>query len=289
MNKHFQLLAYGDLLWDTFEDAKYIGGAPFNVAAHFAFLGGTSALISAVGKDALGDEALSTVKSYDVATDYIERNGHSTAQMRVTIQNGEPQYALSEDCAFDYTLGGDGSFSADVFYFCSISLRCSTSEATLLRLLNNNRFSTVFCDLNLRPASLSDKIVRTCLSNATILKLNREEVFYLQRFGFTEKATPEEVAKDIVKKYKKIKTVLITLDSDGSILYDAETESIERQKALPCKIVSTIGAGDAFSAAFIYSTLQGKEVSACLQAAAENAAFTLGYENAVPLIRREEL
>ena len=56
--------AFGEILWDIFGDTRSIGGAPFNFAAHFASLGGAAALISAVGEDLLGDEALRAIRSF---------------------------------------------------------------------------------------------------------------------------------------------------------------------------------------------------------------------------------
>ena len=47
------LIAFGELLWDVFDDKRLIGGAPFNVATHAARLGIETALVSAVGADAL--------------------------------------------------------------------------------------------------------------------------------------------------------------------------------------------------------------------------------------------
>ncbi len=50
--------AFGEILWDCLPSGKHAGGAPFNVAAHLAQIGVSSALISSVGRDELGDEIL---------------------------------------------------------------------------------------------------------------------------------------------------------------------------------------------------------------------------------------
>ncbi|GAI94626.1 unnamed protein product, partial [marine sediment metagenome] len=51
-------LLFGEILWDIIDSKPYIGGAPFNLAAHLAKMGLESTLISSVGKDALGRKAL---------------------------------------------------------------------------------------------------------------------------------------------------------------------------------------------------------------------------------------
>ena len=53
-----EFYAFGEILWDCLPSGKHAGGAPFNVAAHLAQLGVTVSLISAVGRDAMGDEIL---------------------------------------------------------------------------------------------------------------------------------------------------------------------------------------------------------------------------------------
>src|SRR5438045_9188758 len=53
-----EFYAFGEILWDCLPSGKHAGGAPFNVAAHLAQIGVSSALISCVGRDPLGDEIL---------------------------------------------------------------------------------------------------------------------------------------------------------------------------------------------------------------------------------------
>src|SRR5947208_16265728 len=53
-----EFYAFGEILWDCLPSGKHAGGAPFNVAAHLAHIGVSSALISCVGRDPLGDEIL---------------------------------------------------------------------------------------------------------------------------------------------------------------------------------------------------------------------------------------
>ena len=58
-----KLISFGEVLWDIYPDGKCIGGAPFNFAAHAARLGEEAYLLSAVGKDALGEETLAAVRA----------------------------------------------------------------------------------------------------------------------------------------------------------------------------------------------------------------------------------
>ncbi|MBL8177873.1 MAG: hypothetical protein JNK48_24555, partial [Bryobacterales bacterium] len=62
------LLSLGEIVWDVYPDKRLLGGAPFNLAAHAARLGFDAKLISAVGDDDLGREALGAAQSLGVDT-----------------------------------------------------------------------------------------------------------------------------------------------------------------------------------------------------------------------------
>ena len=51
-----------EVVWDIYPDKKYIGGAPLNFAAHLAKHGEESYMLSCLGKDELGKEALLRLK-----------------------------------------------------------------------------------------------------------------------------------------------------------------------------------------------------------------------------------
>ena len=61
MNKPI-VVGMGEALWDVLPDGKKIGGAPANFAFHAGQAGMDSRVVSAVGKDALGEEALDTLE-----------------------------------------------------------------------------------------------------------------------------------------------------------------------------------------------------------------------------------
>ncbi|MEC7619702.1 MAG: PfkB family carbohydrate kinase, partial [Bacteroidota bacterium] len=57
-NKTYKVAGLGEVLWDVFFDEKKLGGAPANFAAHAQRLGAKSYLLTAVGKDLLGQKAI---------------------------------------------------------------------------------------------------------------------------------------------------------------------------------------------------------------------------------------
>ena len=81
-------LAFGEILWDIIEGKPYIGGAPFNLAAHLAKCGADSFMISRVGNDELGLSALEETKSLSVNDTWVQvDNQCATGTVDVFLQD----------------------------------------------------------------------------------------------------------------------------------------------------------------------------------------------------------
>src|SRR5437868_2729551 len=82
-----EFFAFGEILWDCLPSGKHAVGAPFNVAAHLAQLGVAVSLISAVGRDPLGDEILEVAGHKNVGVQFVSRVriGLPTGIVRVTV------------------------------------------------------------------------------------------------------------------------------------------------------------------------------------------------------------
>ncbi len=69
-----KILAVGEIIFDIFDGEAEIGGAPLNFCAHCAACGAESAIISAVGNDALAWVAIEKLREFGVNTEYVQRN-----------------------------------------------------------------------------------------------------------------------------------------------------------------------------------------------------------------------
>ena len=97
------LVGLGEVLWDVFPDAAHFGGAPANFACHAAGLGGDAWVVSAVGRDQLGDDALASLSSKNVHTLLLQRNEHPTGTVTVTLDAAkQASYFFASDPAWDY-------------------------------------------------------------------------------------------------------------------------------------------------------------------------------------------
>ena len=75
---------------------------------------------------------------------------------------------------------------------------------------------------------------------------------------------------------------MVTMGKDGSVAYDATTKRTYVQPAVGGKVVSTVGAGDSFAAAWLVSFLDGNPIEFCMEKAAERSGFVVSRVEAVP-------
>src|SRR5690348_13166913 len=98
------IVSIGEVLWDLFPDAEYLGGAPFNFAANCARLGHRVLFVSAVGKDTLGQRTLQAIQACGVSSEFVDRVSEAdTGTVRVEFDaDGQPQYTIDRPAAYDF-------------------------------------------------------------------------------------------------------------------------------------------------------------------------------------------
>src|ERR671932_1315357 len=98
-----EILCVGELLWDALPAGLFLGGAPFNVACHLRAAGLPTTMVSRVGSDLLGEEALRRLARYGVGTDLMQVDPSlPTGFVRVTVDDADnPAYEIVEPAAWD--------------------------------------------------------------------------------------------------------------------------------------------------------------------------------------------
>lgn len=270
-----RILVFGEVLWDVFGDKRVIGGAPFNFAAHCARLGAETYLVSAVGNDKAGADAANEIRAHGIDGRYTAVIDRPTGICEVTLTEGHPEYDLKSGTAYDYIPCPDTDVVFDALYFGSLALRGEESRRSLLELSAKASAAERFCDINVRQDFCTDEIISICLSNATVLKFSREEAGI---FGCGSDHTL--AAERILKDFPKIHTVLVTLDTDGAMAFTRSGRYYApAERVTP---VSSVGAGDSFSAAYLVNRLSGAEIGESLSRACALAGYVVTQLGAVP-------
>lgn len=282
-----KVLSFGELLWDIIEGRPYIGGAPFNLASHLAKMGIQSTYLSAVGKDILGKEALRIAKRYGLDTRYIVTNKYlPTGKVEVYLNpQGHPQYTIYENVAWDRIVLSEDLKSNllketwDAFCFGTLAQRSEYNRHLLYELLSRLSCEQVFYDVNLRQNFYQKEWIEQSLHFSTILKLNEEEAITLSELLFGETYRRKDFFPVLFSKYN-LKLICLTLGEKGSLVYEGNNHYfIPRVKVI---VKDTVGAGDSYSAAFLFSFLTGGNPEESGRFANQVSAFVASQSGAIP-------
>lgn len=279
-----KILSFGEIIFDVYPESICLGGAPLNFAAHAVRAGAKAALVSAVGKDELGKNALEQIKGYGVETEHIAVSSKlPTGRCDVSLnESGVPTYTIAENVAWDEIEFPRNCGECDAVVFGTLALRNGHNRRSLRQMLSAVKCKEVFVDVNIRPPFYSKESICTALENATILKISDEDMRYVLQTAFGETAGTEEGIRKITAEFKNIKRAVVTLGENGSFAYETETDKIYTCGAIKTRVVSTVGAGDSFGATFLVNYLAGEGIENCLKKAAEVSAWVVSREGAIP-------
>lgn len=281
------ILSFGDIIWDVYPEKSCIGGAMLNFAAHIAKSGADSFLMSSVGNDALGKDALDKLKQFNVNTKYISTNKElPTGQCRVTLdENAVPSFCLLDDVAYDEIKVSSDALGEnfDAIAFGSVPIRHSHNIQELKRLIENGNAGKIYCDINLREPFFNNDSVAFCLEIPNILKVSEVELEYIMKNVLSSDENDyEKSARALCKAFPNLELVLITCGEDGAYVYSKEEDKTYYHPSKKVMVVSTVGAGDSFGAAFLVDYLSGKSIEECLITATERSAYVVSHIDAVP-------
>jgi len=278
-----KVLSFGEILWDVYPDKKYIGGAPLNFSAHLSKMGEAVYMLSAVGKDELGTDALAQLDRWNICNRYVSVvSDKQTGACNVTLdEKMVPKYDLLQNVAYDYIDGSVGE-RFDVLYFGTLSLRAKHNQNSLKAILSSNNFKEIFVDVNIRPPFYSAQTVLLGIENATVLKISLEEMSIVADLIGMECTDYKQFAKKLCSKYPNLNCIIITLGDDGAYALDCKSGTEYSCGCDKVEVVSTVGAGDSFSAGFLHKYMQKCGIDDCLKFATKIAGFVVSHYDAVP-------
>ncbi len=302
--KAIKALTFGEILFDIINGSAHLGGAPLNLAAHLAKLGekrgakteaktGTkTAVISAVGKDELGTELLNKAKQLGIDTSYIfvdERRPTGTVSVELNDE-GIPNFKIHENVAWDAIKLDSEKTDVlvaeewDVFCFGTLAQRSEVNIKTLWRLLPVIRAKHLFYDVNLRPGFYEKEWIETSLAFADIVKMNSEEATIISGLLFNKNHAGKELCSLLVEKYPGITLICITKGAGGAAVFHNENNcgDYEEIKTTSIEVADTVGAGDAFSAGFLYAYFLGCNVSDAASFACVIGTYVASKPGSVP-------
>ena len=277
------VVGIGELLWDMLPEGKRAGGAPINFVYNATQLGADGYAISAVGKDALGDEIIAELEKSHIHH-VLERNDYPTSVVEIELNNGIPTYTIVEGVAWDHLAATPKEIAvvekADAVCFGTLALRSPQTRVSVLTLLKHapQKAFKLF-DVNLRSNYFSKELIDELLQEANVFKINDEEMVKVQKL-FELNLSDEDICQWFIKKYD-LRYLIFTAGEKYSIVYAANGEKsyLDTPKV---KVADTVGAGDSFSAGFVMGLLTGKSMREAHKQAVATAAFVCTKSGAWP-------
>ncbi len=281
------LVGIGEVLWDLLPVGAHLGGAPANFACIAASLGATGVVVSRVGDDQLGHEALAGLQRHGVDGSFVQTDVvHPTGSARATLaSDGSAGFEIAQDVAWDYLqwtselakLAGQ----ADAICFGTLAQRSPASRETIRRALGCSRPECLrILDVNLRAPFNSLEILRDCLPLANVLKLNSEELPAVLRACKLPLALETDAA-GMLQRHCGFKTVCITRSARGSVIAFGDETVVHPGVAV--EVIDTVGAGDAFTAALAVQLIAGSEAERVSEAANQVGAWVASQAGAMPV------
>lgn len=283
-----QVLCIGSVLWDIIGRSSAVmrvgsdvpgritrlpGGVALNVAMTIRRFGMHPVLLTAVGKDAEGDELIYAADRMGMETSYVYRSEDLPTDRYMAIEGANGLIAAIADAhsleaAGDKILQplADGSLgSKDAPYKGRIVLDGNLTEALLSEIAKSPLFTAAeLCVAPASPGKAERLLPVLAMSNATIY-VNLEEAGLLCHDAFE---TASDAASSLVKNGAS--QVLVT--DGGRAAAHAGQDWVLTAEPPQVLVTRVTGAGDTFMAAHIAAGARGEAPAAALQTALNAAA-----------------
>lgn len=240
--------------------SKFPGGAPANVAAAIAKLGGDAYFMGQVGDDSFGEFLLQSLNELGINTSMCKKGGQTSLAFVALDNNGERDFEFYRGSDGDYQIGDISLEIIDtnsIIHFGSATalvsrplhrsyfqlLEYADSQGALISFDPNYREAIVSSDL--MPSYLHD--CKTFVAYADIVKVSESEAQLLSGEDDLDRAADSLL-------YLGAKNVIITRGDKGSMIINKET-----RKNISAKIIQQVdatGAGDAFIGALLFKLAQ---------------------------------
>lgn len=288
------ILCIGSVLWDVIgRSASHMrvgsdvpgritrlpGGVAMNIAMTVSRFGLTPALLTAIGRDAEGDELIADCAARGMITDHVYRSDDLPTDVYMAIEGANGLIAAIADAhsleaAGDKILAplADGRLGTEESPWTGlVALDGNLTEELLRRIAGSALFRA--SDLRVAPASpgKAERLLALMGHPSATFYVNREEAGLICQDNFLS-ARP--AAEAMIRRGAH--RVLVTDGAEPSAL--AGTGGVITARPPEVLVTRVTGAGDTFMAAHIAAEAQGESATAALDHALRVAAAYVSGE-----------
>lgn len=253
-----------------------IGGDAINEATIISRLGKKAALMSMVGKDAVGNYIMESCRKNGV--DYtgikVREDVDTSINVGLVTADGERTFVTNRNGSLWKMTIEDVDMErfsqARLLSLASIFNNPLLDGKALVRIFQEAKRNDMIICADMIKARLGETLedIREALSYVDYFLPNYEEACLM-----TGKTELEEIADCFLEC--GLKHVVIKTGKRGCYIKGKEAEAMEVPAMKGIKAIDTIGAGDNFAAGFITALLEGKSLKECAEFANVTASVSV--------------
>ena len=266
------ILVFGEILYDIYDDVAVIGGAPFNYSVQLSRLiskNDNLKFITALGKDDFSKEAFKFIENENIDSSLMQvLDNYETGKATVFMnENKIPDYIIHENVAWDNIEFNSDIEKAlkekyDLFYFNILSCRSEKSYNTLKNIFKNIDSKYKVCDVTFRKNYYTKEKIKEALEFINILKINDDELAIIKSLFYPNLQNDNEILLKNLNKDFNIDYIFLTLGKSGASSFYNNQYIFKPSNKI--KVVDTVGAGDSFCAALSYAILKKLDIKKVL-------------------------
>jgi fructokinase len=263
-----KIVAFGEVVWDILPDGKVLGGTPSNLVFRCNSFGEKGFLLSRVGDDELGNEALNRLEELGISTLDVQLDSEfPTGTVNVEFdENGEPIFKVTPDVAFDHIEFSAEALklvrNANCLFFGLLPQRFGISKNTIRELINESRRALRFFDLKLFQHFFNVGVVENMLRSSNIVRIKEKEIGFLTEKLNLNPGEVESFGNQLLKKYK-VDLVIVTRGTRGVCAFHKK-EGAFWDSGYKVEMNDNIGSGMALAAGFLHYFLNGRSIQEAL-------------------------
>ena len=281
--KTFLLLEEGKKI-DIQNISYYSGGGATNSAVSFKRLGFDVMPIFKIGNDHEGQFILKDLKDkglsiQKVLYDNLQPSSRSfiipspSGNRSILTLRGANEFLCQKDISKEI-------IDSDLLYITSLS---GGSAKILPNITKIAKTKKIMVAANPGQSQLTKNInyLKTSLSNIDVLILNSHEAnLLITNLNNSISTTPSLNLEAFFEKISSLgpHTIVVTDGENG--VYVSNNKKTYFQPSIPTKVISTVGAGDAFGSCFIASLIQKKPIEESMLFGVKNSSSVISFMDA---------
>lgn len=269
----------------TANDVRYVpGGKGANQAYAVGKLGGSVAMIGAVGNDEYGEQLIENLESVGVdTTGVVKKEDAITGNAFIQVDDSGENTIVVVPGANRCLTKEDIDQQIDLIENCEVvmmQLEIPLEVVEYVKFLAKSHGKKVVID----PAPAKDHLPEDFFSDVDVIKPNEIELAILLGHREAVKvSTPLEECKELIDSAKQllekdVKQILVTVGSHGVL--NVSEENVKGFDSVPVKTVDSTAAGDSFLAAYVVGITNGKTESEAIDFARHTSALAVTKEGA---------